>query len=76
MPFVSGRGFAEVQIRKKWNWPYLLNRLEYFDKILHTHWCWQTLAEGIAECNFSVVGALPMSNFETKWNRPLLLNRV
>ena len=38
MPFVIGRGFAKVQImKKKWNWPYLLNFLEYFDKILHTH---------------------------------------
>ena len=23
MPLVIGRGFAEVQILKKWNWPYL-----------------------------------------------------
>ena len=23
---------------KKWNWPYLLNLLVYFDKILHTHY--------------------------------------
>ena len=38
MPFVIGRSFAEVQIRKKeTDCPYLLNRVEYFDAILHTH---------------------------------------
>ena len=30
MSVAIGRGFAVVQIRKKWNWPYLLNREEYF----------------------------------------------
>ena len=31
-------GFAELQILKKWKWPYLLNWVEYCDEILHTHW--------------------------------------
>ena len=26
------RGFAELQILKKWKWPYLLNRVEYYDE--------------------------------------------
>ena len=47
MTLVIGRGFAEVQIlrerKKKWNWSYFLNRVEYFDTILHMHWYWQTL---------------------------------
>ena len=25
MTFFTGRGFAELQILKKWKWPYLLN---------------------------------------------------
>ena len=38
MPFIIGRGFFEVQIlEKKWKWPYILNLLEYFDKILYRH---------------------------------------
>ena len=36
MTFGIGRGFAEVQILKK-SEIYLLNRLEYFDKIWKTH---------------------------------------
>ena len=42
--------FAEVQIlKKKWNWPYLLNLLVYFDKILHTPYYWHDLYRGIAK---------------------------
>ena len=34
---------------KKWNWPYLLNLLVYFDKILHTHYYWHDLDRGVAK---------------------------
>ena len=51
MLFVFGRGFTEVQILKKWNWSYLLNRVEYFDEILHVHWYWQNLAQWNAKCH-------------------------
>ena len=34
---------------KKWNWPYPLNLLVYFDKILHTHYFWHDLDTGIAK---------------------------
>ena len=35
IPFVIGRGFAEVQIlTKMWNWPYLLNILVYSTKTM------------------------------------------
>ena len=61
MPFVIGQGFAEVQILRKWNWSYLLSRVEYFDEILHTHW--QDLAQGIAKCHLLLVEALPRSKF-------------
>ena len=36
MSFFIGRGFAELQILKKWKW--LLNWVEYCDEILRTHW--------------------------------------
>ena len=49
MTFGIGRGFAEVQILKKWNWPYLFTLLVYFDKILHTHYHWHDLDRGIAK---------------------------
>ena len=48
MTYIIGRGFAECQILKKWKWPYLLNWVEYFDKLLCKHWYWQDLAQEIA----------------------------
>ena len=47
MTFIIGRGFAERQILKKWKCPYLLNWVEYFNKLLHKHWYWQDLAQEI-----------------------------
>ena len=44
MTFVIGWGFAERQILQKWKWTYLLNWVEYFDKLLRKHWYWQDLA--------------------------------
>ena len=38
MSFLIGWGFAELQILKKWKWPYLLILVEYCDEILQTHW--------------------------------------
>ena len=49
MTFIIGRDFAELQILKKWKWPYLLNSVEYFDKLMQTHWYWQDLAQEIAK---------------------------
>ena len=49
MIFIIGRGFAERQILKKWKWPYLLNWVEYFDKLLRKHWYWQDLAQDFDE---------------------------
>ena len=77
MTFIISRGFAELQILKKWKWPYLLNWVEYFDKLLRKHWYWQNLAHEIAKWQFSLVEALPSSKFWksdyeafswTKWN--------
>ena len=50
--FIIGRGFAERRILKKWKWPYLLNWVEYFDKLLRKHWYWQDLAQEIAKWHF------------------------
>ena len=44
MPFVIDRGFADVQIMKTLNWPYLLNRMEYFDESSNTYLYWHDLA--------------------------------
>ena len=63
MTFIFGRGFAERQILKRWKWPYLLNWVEYFDKLLRKHWYWQDLAQEIAKWYFSLVEALPSSKF-------------
>ena len=48
MTFIIRRGFADCQILKTWKWPYLLNWVEYFNKLLRKHWYWQDLAEEIA----------------------------
>ena len=63
MTFNIGRGFAELQILKKWKLPYLLNWVEYFDKLLRKHWYWQDLAQEMAKWHFSFVEALPSSKF-------------
>ena len=75
MTFIIGRGFAERQIMQKWRWPYLLNWVEYFDKLFRNHWYWQDLAQEIAKLHFSFVDALPSSKFWksdngawTEWN--------
>ena len=81
MTFGIGRDFAEVQILKKKSKIKLLNHLEYFDKILQTHWYWQDLAKGIAKRYLSSVEALPRAKFWkgengliswTEWN--ILIN--
>ena len=63
MTFIIGRGFSDRQILKKWKWPYLLNWVEYFDKLLRKHWYWQDLAQEFVKWHFSLVEALPSSKF-------------
>ena len=53
MTFIVGRGFAERQILKKWKWPYLLDWVEYIDRLLIKHWYYQDLAQEIMKCHFS-----------------------
>ena len=38
MTYFFGGGSAELQILKKWKWPYFLNWVEYCDDILHWYW--------------------------------------
>ena len=49
----------------------LLNRLEYFDKILQTIWLWKDLAQGIAKWHLSSVEALPSAKFWQSENGPI-----
>ena len=63
MIFIIGWGFAERQILKKWKWPYLLNWVEYFDRLQRKYWYWQDLAQAIAKCHFSSVEVLPSFKF-------------
>ena len=69
-----GRGFAKLQILKKWKWHYLLNCEEYYDEILHTHWYWQAVASEIVKWHLGLVEVLPRFKFWKKWNWPYLLN--
>ena len=72
MTFIIGRSFAECQIQKKWNWPDLLNWVEYFDRLLCKHWYYQDLAQEIVKCHFSSVKVLPSSKFWKSENGPSL----
>ena len=59
------------QILKKWKWPYLLNWVEYFDRLLRKHWYYQDLAQEIVKCHFSSVDVLPSSKFGKSENGPI-----
>ena len=68
MTFNIGRGCAELQILKKWKWP---NWVDYCDKILHTHWYWQDLAQDIVKYHLGVAEVQILKNSETgpiSWN--------
>ena len=71
MTFFIGRGFAELQILKKWKWPYLLNWVEYYDEILHTHWYWHDAAHEIVKWHLGLVEVLPRFKFWKQWNLTL-----
>ena len=73
MLFFIGRGFAELQILKKWKWPYLLNWVEYCNEILHTHWYWYDVAHDIVKWRLGLVEVLPRFKLWKKWNLTLKL---
>ena len=74
MTFIIYRGFADCQILKKWKWPYLLNWVEYYDKLLRTYWYWQDLAQEIANWHFFIGRGFAELQILKKWKWPYLLN--
>ena len=78
MTFGIGQDFAVVQIlKKKWNWPYLMNFLVYFDKILHTYYYWHDLDRGISKSSpsdckmtFDIGRGCPELQILKKWKWP------
>ena len=60
---------CRARISEKWKWSYLLNWVEYFDKLLRKHWYYQDLAQEIVKCHFSSVEVLPSSKF---WKSEIL----
>ena len=71
MTFFIGRGFTEIQILKKWKWPYPLNWVEYCDEILHTHWYWHDVAHEIVKWHLRLVEDLSRFIFWKLWNLTL-----
>ena len=70
MTFIIGRGFAERQILKKWKWSYLLNWVEFFDKLLRKHWYWR--GGSVVECRTperEVRGSKPTAAVLCPWAR-------
>ena len=47
------------------------NRLGYFDKILHTQWYWQDVAQEIVKCHLGLAAALPRFKFWKSENNPI-----
>ena len=76
MTFFSGRGFAELQILKKWKWPYLLSWVEYCDEILHTHWYWHDVTHEIVKWHLGFVEVMPRFKFWKQWNLTLKSSRT
>ena len=71
MTLIMGRVFAECQILKKWKWPYILNWVEYFDKLLRRkHWYWQDLAQEIANWHFFIDRGFAELKILEKWKWP------
>ena len=71
MTFIIGQGFAECQILKRWKWPYLLNWMEYFDKLLRKHWYWQDLAQEIGTDIFIGRGFAELQILKKSENGPI-----
>ena len=76
MTFFIGWGFAELQILKKWKWPYPLTWVEYYDEIWHTHWYWHDVAHEIVKWHLGLVEVLPRFKFWKQWNLTLKPFRI
>ena len=71
--FVTGQFVRILSPTCSWKMSITVNRLEYFDKILHTHWYWQDVAQEIVECHFGLAEALPRFQFWKSENGPISL---
>ena len=71
MTFFIGRGFAELQILKKWKRPYLLNWVNYCDEILHTHLYWHDIAIEKVKWHLGLVEVIPRFKFWKQWHLTL-----
>ena len=74
--FVTGQFVKILSPTCSWKISITLNRLEYLDKILHTHWYWQDVAQEIVKCHSGLAEALPRFQILKKWKYPYLLNWV
>ena len=71
MWFFIGRGFAELQIPKKWKWPYLLNWVEYCDEILYTHWYIDKMLPWDCQMTFGIGRGFAELQILKKWKLTL-----
>ena len=69
--FVTGQFVKILSPDCSWKMSITLNRLEYFDKILHMHWYWRLLVQEIAKWHLSLVEALPSAKFWKSENSPI-----
>ena len=67
MTFIIGRGFAKRQILKKWKWPYLLNWVEYFDKLLRKHTKWNIVMKFCIHVDIDKMYPMRLSNDIWDW---------
>ena len=66
MTFFIGRGFAQVQILKKWLMALSLELSGILWWILHTHWYWQDVPHEIVKWHLRLVEFLPRFKFWKK----------
>ena len=69
--FVTGLFVKILSPACSWKLSITLNRLEYFDKILHTHWYWQDVDQQIVKCHLGLAEALPRFKFWKSENSPI-----
>ena len=67
MTFIIGRGFAERQILTKWKWLYLLNWVEYFDKLLRKHTKWNIVMKFCIHIDIDKMYPMRLSNDIWGW---------
>ena len=69
--FLTGQFVKLLSPTCSWKMSITLNRLEYFDKILHTYWYWQDVAQEIVKYHLGLAEALPRIKFWKSKNSPI-----